>query len=216
MKRICVFTGSSLGARTSFADAAAGLGRLLAERGIGLVYGGARVGLMEILADSAMQAGGEVIGVIPQLLVDREIAHRDITELRVVTSMHERKALMAELSNGFVALPGALGTMEEFFEVLTWAQLGYHAKPCGLLNVDGFYHVGQIFRQRREGPGVGAAAVLFDALARSLAQLAQARPSARHTDDGKASVAPFDHGVERREDLLVSQVAGGAEQDEGV
>lgn len=140
MKRICVFTGSSLGARASYADAAAGLGRLLADRGIGVVYGGARVGLMQILADSAMQAGGEVIGVIPQLLVDREIAHPEITELHIVSSMHERKALMAELSDGFAALPGALGTMEEFFEVLTWAQLGYHAKPCGLMNVEGYYN----------------------------------------------------------------------------
>jgi uncharacterized protein (TIGR00730 family) len=115
------------------------LGELIASRGLGLVYGGGKVGLMGVLADSVLSRGGEVIGVIPQALVDKELAHRGLTELRIVRSMHERKALMAELSDGFVALPGGYGTLEEFCEVLTWSQLGLHRKPCGLLNVDGFY-----------------------------------------------------------------------------
>ena len=111
----------------------------MAERGIGIVYGGAWVGLMGALADAALAAGGEVIGVIPQALIEREIGHPGLTELRIVDSMHERKALMAELADGFVALPGGIGTLEELFEVWTWAQLGLHAKPCALLDTDGFY-----------------------------------------------------------------------------
>ena len=118
---------------------AEGLARTLAGRGVGIVYGGGRVGLMGVLADAALAAGGEVIGVIPQALIDREIGHRGLTELRIVGSMHERKALMAELADGFVALPGGIGTLEELFEVWTWAQLGLHAKPCGVLDADGFY-----------------------------------------------------------------------------
>lgn len=136
---LCVFCGSNSGLRPQFASAAKALGIVLAESGIRLVYGGGRVGLMGTIADAALSAGGQVIGVIPQHLVDREVAHEGLTELRIVKSMHERKALMAELSDGFVALPGGLGTLEEFFEVWTWGQLGLHRKPYGLLNVSGFY-----------------------------------------------------------------------------
>jgi uncharacterized protein (TIGR00730 family) len=139
MERVCVFCGSSPGARPAYAEATAELGRLLAADGIGLVYGGGAVGLMGVLADSVLAAGGEAIGVIPQALVDREIGHSGLTELRVVGSMHERKALMAELADAFVALPGGLGTLEELFEVYTWAQLGLHRKPCGLLDVERYY-----------------------------------------------------------------------------
>jgi uncharacterized protein (TIGR00730 family) len=139
MKRLCVFCGSSPGADPAFASAARQLGALLAERRIGLVYGGASVGLMAEIANSTMAAAGEVIGVIPHSLVDREVAHRGLRDLRVVDSMHQRKAVMADLSDGFIAMPGGLGTLEEFFEVLTWAQLGMHTKPCGLLNIAGFY-----------------------------------------------------------------------------
>jgi hypothetical protein len=136
---VCVFTGSNAGIRTEYRDAAQRFGRLLAERGIGLVYGGARVGLMGAVADATLDAGGTVIGVIPQALVAKEIAHAGLTELRVVASMHERKAAMADLSDAFVALPGGWGTLEEFFEMLTWAQLGLHRKACGLLNVSGYF-----------------------------------------------------------------------------
>jgi uncharacterized protein (TIGR00730 family) len=136
---ICVFCGSSPGKDAVYGERAAAFGRLLAARGIGLVYGGAQRGLMGAIANAVLEAGGQVIGVIPRAMVDREIAHRGLTELRVVGSMHERKALMAELSDGFVALPGGIGTFEELFEVWTWSQLGLHQKPCGLLNVGGFY-----------------------------------------------------------------------------
>jgi len=139
LRSICVFCGSQLGVRPEYAAAAGSFGRLLAERGIRLVYGAGKVGLMGVLADAALAAGGEVIGVIPQMLVDRELAHRGLTDLRLVGSMHERKALMAELSDAFVALPGGLGTYEELCEVLTWAQLGFHDKPCGCLNVLGYF-----------------------------------------------------------------------------
>jgi uncharacterized protein (TIGR00730 family) len=139
IRRLCVFCGSSAGREPGYRHLAESLGRALAERGIGIVYGGASVGLMGMLADAALAAGGEVIGVIPQALIEREIGHRGLTELRIVESMHERKALMAELADGFVALPGGIGTLEELFEVWTWAQLGLHAKPCALLDTDGFY-----------------------------------------------------------------------------
>jgi len=139
MKRICVFSGSSPGARPEYREAAADLGSTLARSGLGLVYGGAKVGLMGALADAALAAGGHVVGVIPQVLVQKEVAHAGLTDLRVVSSMHERKGLMAELSDGFIALPGGMGTLEELAEVLTWAQLGMHRKPCGLLNVAGYY-----------------------------------------------------------------------------
>ena len=139
MQRICVFCGSSPGARPAYAEATAEVGRLLAGEGIGVVYGGGHVGLMGVLADAAMEAGGEVIGVMPQALVDREIAHTGIADLRVVRSMHERKALMAELADAFVALPGGAGTLDELFEIYTWSQLGIHAKPCGLLDVEEYW-----------------------------------------------------------------------------
>ncbi|MEK7363668.1 MAG: TIGR00730 family Rossman fold protein [candidate division NC10 bacterium] len=139
MKRVCVFCGSRNGTRTQYLASARRMGEALARRGIGLVYGGGGIGLMGILADAALSAGGDVIGVIPQALVAREVAHGGLTDLRVVASMHERKALMAELSDAFVALPGGFGTLEEFCEALTWAQLGIHRKPCGLLNVEGFF-----------------------------------------------------------------------------
>jgi uncharacterized protein (TIGR00730 family) len=135
LRSICVFCGSSVGNWPEYAAAAAEFGRLLAEKRIRVVYGAGNVGLMGVLADAALAAGGEVIGVIPQMLVDRELARHRITDLRIVGSMHERKALMAELSDAFVALPGGLGTYEELCEVLTWAQLGIHHKPCGCLNV---------------------------------------------------------------------------------
>ncbi len=137
--RLCVFCGSSFGTRPAYRAAAEAFGALLARRQIGLVYGGARAGLMGALADAVMAGGGQVIGVIPEALKGRELAHDGLTDLRVVSSMHERKALMASLSDGFVALPGGIGTLEELFEVWTWSQLGLHAKPCGLLDIDGFY-----------------------------------------------------------------------------
>ncbi|TVV72433.1 TIGR00730 family Rossman fold protein [Sphingomonas solaris] len=137
--RVCVFLGSSLGISPVYAAAARDFGRMIAGRGYGLVYGGGSIGLMGVIADAASEAGGEVIGVIPEALRRREFDHRGLAELHVVKSMHERKALMAELSDGFVALPGGIGTFEELFETWTWAQLGYHDKPCGLLNVNGFY-----------------------------------------------------------------------------
>jgi uncharacterized protein (TIGR00730 family) len=139
LRKICVFCGSNFGVHPDYRQAAAALGELLARRGIGVVYGGAKVGLMGVLADSALAAGGEVTGVMPQSLVDREIAHLGLTSLHIVRSMHERKQLMADLSDGFLALPGGLGTLEEFCEVLTWNQLGIHSKPCGILNVRGYF-----------------------------------------------------------------------------
>ena len=139
MKRICVFCGSNAGARSEYAEAARALATVLAERKLGIVYGGGNVGLMGVLADAALARGGEVIGVIPQKLVDKEVAHRGVTELLVVETMHERKALMNDLSDAFLALPGGFGTLDEFFEVLTWSQLGFHGKPCALLNVSGYY-----------------------------------------------------------------------------
>jgi hypothetical protein len=137
--RLCVFCGSNPGLEPSYLAMARAMGQVLAREKIALVYGGGAVGLMGAVADAALEGGGEVIGVIPQALMDKEIGHRGLSDLRVVGSMHERKALMAELANGFIALPGGLGTFEELFEVWTWAQLGYHRKPCALLNVAGFY-----------------------------------------------------------------------------
>jgi uncharacterized protein (TIGR00730 family) len=137
--RLCVFCGSNAGYDPRFIEASRALGQALAANGIDLVYGGASVGLMGAVADAAMGSGGKVIGIMPRALVEKEIAHKGLADLRVVGSMHERKALMAELSDGFVALPGGIGTLEELFEVWTWAQLGHHAKPCALFNVAGFY-----------------------------------------------------------------------------
>jgi len=137
--KICIFTGSRRGVLPEYADMAKQLARELVARGYGLVYGGGKVGLMNVIADSVLDLRGHVTGVIPNSLVSKEVAHRGLTNLRVVNSMHERKALMAELADGFIAMPGGIGTMEEFFEVLSWAQLGLHEKPCGLLNVSGYY-----------------------------------------------------------------------------
>jgi uncharacterized protein (TIGR00730 family) len=139
IRRLCVFCGASPGRHPDYARIAREVGRALAKESIGLVYGGGKTGLMGEIADATLQAGGEVIGVIPEHLRTREIAHAGLSDLRVVASMHERKATMADLSDGFVGLPGGLGTIEEFFEVATWSQLGIHAKPTALLNVRGYY-----------------------------------------------------------------------------
>lgn len=139
MMRVCVYCGSSPGLDCTYVDAARMMGRELAEKGIGLIYGGGNVGVMGEIANAAFEAGGEVIGVIPKDLVSKEIANLDITDLLVVPSMHDRKALMIEMADAFIALPGGFGTLEEFFEAVTWAQLGIHNKPCGLLNIDGYY-----------------------------------------------------------------------------
>jgi uncharacterized protein (TIGR00730 family) len=139
MRRLCVFCGSSVGSNQAYIDAAEAMGTLLAQRGIGLVYGGGHVGLMGVIAEAALSAGGEVIGVIPRALFEREIGHSGVTDLRIVDSMHTRKAMMADLADAFVAMPGGVGTFEEFFEAVTWTQLGLHRKACGLLNVAGFY-----------------------------------------------------------------------------
>lgn len=139
MQSICVFCGSSVGNDTAFWQAAEALGQALVQRNTTLVYGGGNIGLMGVIADQVMRGGGRVIGVIPRKLVEKELAHHGITDLRVVGSMHERKALMAELAEGFIALPGGYGTVEEFSEVLTWGQLGLHSKPMGMLNVSGYF-----------------------------------------------------------------------------
>ena len=138
-KRLAVFCGSSTGKNISYSQAASTVGKLMSEQGIGVVYGGGKIGLMGVVADAALAHGGEVIGVIPEKLMTREVGHTGLTELRVVATMHERKAIMAELSNGFIALPGGIGTIEEIIEVFTWHQIGYHNKRCGFLNTDGYY-----------------------------------------------------------------------------
>lgn len=139
INNICVYCGSSAGKDPAFSLAASRLAKTMCERGIGLVYGGAAVGVMGALANAVLEAGGQAIGVIPKSLAIKEVAHDNLTELHVVSSMHERKAMMAELADGFIALPGGWGTLEEIFEILTWAQLGFHEKPCGLLNIAGYY-----------------------------------------------------------------------------
>ena len=139
MKRICVYCGSSPGRKPEYRQSARALADELLKRDIGLVYGGASIGVMGEIADGVLAGGGEVIGVIPKSLADKEVAHAGLTELKIVASMHERKASMAELSDGFIALPGGWGTIEELFEMLTWAQLGFHKKPCGLLNIANYY-----------------------------------------------------------------------------
>ena len=139
MKRICVFCGSSPGANPLYLETAQRVGEFLAQNNVDLVYGGGRVGLMGKVADAVMANGGKAIGVIPEQLAVREVAHAGLSELHVVDSMHQRKAIMAELADGFIALPGGFGTFEEFFEIVTWAQLGIHQKPCALLNIGGFY-----------------------------------------------------------------------------
>lgn len=139
MPRITVFCGSRMGSRPAYREAAEALGQSLARRGFGLVYGGSSIGLMNVIAEASLRSGGEVIGVIPRRMVDREIAHRGLSELFVVDSMHERKAKMAELSDAFIAMPGGLGTFDELFEITTWALLGLHAKPIGLLDVEAYF-----------------------------------------------------------------------------
>src|SRR5262245_11068027 len=139
MKRLCVFCGSSVGARPSYTEQTRDLGRLMVTRGLELVFGGGHIGLMGVLADAVLAAGGRVVGVIPRSLVEKELAHGSLSELHVVETMHQRKALMADLSDGFAALPGGSGTLDEWFEILTWAQLGIHSKPIGLLNTAGFF-----------------------------------------------------------------------------
>jgi len=152
-RRICVFCGSNPGTRPAYREAARDLGRALARRGIGLVYGGGSVGLMGAVADAALEVGGEVVGVIPEALVSRELAHSRLTELRVVRTMHERKAAMAELSMAFVTLPGGFGTLDETCEMLTWNQLGIHARPSGILNVDRFFDPLLLFLDRAREQG---------------------------------------------------------------
>ena len=148
IKRICVFCGSSPGAGPDYLKAAEALGAAFLKRELGLVYGGAGVGLMGRLADTMLSGGAEVIGVMPVALADRKVAHSGLTDLRVVSTMHERKALMADLGDGFIALPGGLGTIEELLEALTWAQLGLHCKPCGILNIDGYFDSLKAFLDR--------------------------------------------------------------------
>jgi uncharacterized protein (TIGR00730 family) len=151
--RVCVYAGSSAGARPQYAEAARALARALCARRRGIVFGGGRIGLMGALADEALARGGEVIGVIPRQLMEREAAHGSLTDLHVVATMHERKALMAELADAFIALPGGIGTLEELVEMLTWAQLGLHAKPVGIVNVDGYYDSLLAFLQHARSEG---------------------------------------------------------------
>jgi len=139
MKNICVYCGSSPGRLEIYADGARALARALVAKDLGLVYGGASIGLMGLIADTVLQLGGRVVGVIPEALARKEVAHHGLTELHITQSMHERKTRMAELSDGFIAMPGGIGTFEEIFEIWTWAQLGIHDKPCGLLNVAGYF-----------------------------------------------------------------------------
>jgi len=153
MKSICVFCGSNPGHNHIYLEQARQLGAVLAQRGISLIYGGGSVGLMGAVADACLQAGGRVVGVIPRHLWAMEVGHRDLTELHIVESMHERKAMMAELSDGFVVLPGGIGTLEEFFEIWTWGQLGIHKKPFGVLDVDGYYRQMFAFLDHMTGEG---------------------------------------------------------------
>ncbi len=183
MNSLCVFCGSNPGASPVYGDAAARLGRTLARRGLTLVYGGGRVGLMGVVADAALAAGGKVIGVIPEALATRELAHAGLTDLQVVGSMHERKARMSELADGFLALPGGIGTLEEWFEVWTWSQLGFQPKPCGLLEVAGYYRhllafLDHMTAQRFLSEPHRAMAIVDDDPERLLDRLAAYRPTA--------------------------------------
>lgn len=153
MKRICVFTGSREGRNSVYRKAAGNLGKILAARGVGIVYGGGHVGLMGVLADAALAGGGEVIGIIPEGIVELEVAHEGLTELRIVKSMHERKAVMAELSDGFIVLPGGLGTLEEMMEVISWVYLRFIKKPIGILNVEGYFDPLFAFFRHAAGEG---------------------------------------------------------------
>ncbi len=187
MKRIAVYCGSNQGVRPEYAAAAAALGTLLAREGIELVYGGGRIGLMGIVADAVLQHGGHVIGVIPEKLVIKEVVHEKLPDLRVVKTMHERKALMAELADGFIALPGGYGTFEEFFEILAWGQLGWHQKPFGLLDVAGFYRHLHAFldHTRNEGflrPQHRALVLVEDSAEKILARMKAAK---KRMEDGR-------------------------------
>lgn len=181
MKRLAVYCGSATPADPSYVELARTVGRTLAERGIGVVYGGGRLGLMGAVADSALEAGGEVIGVIPEALTGAEVVHRGLTDLHVVQTMHQRKALFTDLSDGFVTLPGGVGTMDELWEAMSWAQLGYHEKPVGLLNANGFYdhliafnrHMAEIGFVRPQHTGI---LIVDEALDGLLAQMAAYRP----------------------------------------
>jgi uncharacterized protein (TIGR00730 family) len=153
LRRVCIFCGSAPGGKPVYRDVAVAAGRALAERGVGLVYGGGNVGLMGAAADAALAAGGEVIGVIPRRLADREVAHAGLTALHVVDTMHERKALMTQLSDAFLTLPGGFGTLDELFEAITWRQLGFHDKPCGVLDVDGYFAGLRAFIERAVADG---------------------------------------------------------------
>jgi hypothetical protein len=180
IQRLCVFCGSSSGGRAVYAEAAAELGRELAKSGVTLVFGGGRVGLMGIMADSVLAAGGQAIGVMPRALVEKEIAHTSLTKLHVVESMHQRKALMADLADAFLLLPGGYGSWEEFLEVVTWLQLGIHRKPCALLNVAGYYDalLSQTSRAVAEGflrPAHKEMLIVEENPARLLARLGAAR-----------------------------------------
>ena len=215
-RRLCVFCGSAHGRNSDFTTAAQELGRELARRGIGLVYGGATVGLMGLLADAALGAGGEVIGVIPESLMAREIGHAGLTKLHVVGSMHERKALMAELADGFVALPGGFGTFEEFFEVVTWAQLGLHAKPCSLLNIAGFFDplLRLLDTAVAEGFIKPAArqSVTVESSVASLLDRFSTVPTPVHKQAGSAEAAPR---AERRPPARREPVAGQGDERAG-
>ncbi|MGE5333978.1 MAG: TIGR00730 family Rossman fold protein [Nitrososphaerota archaeon] len=167
MRRICVFAGSSCGTQPAYAEMARTLGQELANRGLGVVYGGASRGLMGVVADAALAAGGEVIGVLPRGLFVREVAHMGLTELREVDSMHERKALMAQLSDGFIALPGGFGTCDELFEALTWAQIGIHQKPVGLLDVNEYFSALLAFVEHASAEGFISASVQTNLLLRA-------------------------------------------------
>ena len=172
MKSLCVYCGSSFGNSPVYAAAARALAKEMIDRNISLVYGGGNVGLMGVIADEVLRLGGEVTGVIPQALLDKEVGHLGLTHLHIVQNMHERKAMMAELADGFVAMPGGIGTLEELFEILTWSQLGFHQKPVGVLNVDGFYNGLIAFLQMQVTQGFvkpnQAALLLHEATAPSL------------------------------------------------
>jgi uncharacterized protein (TIGR00730 family) len=187
MKRLAVYCGSATPADPSYVDLAREVGEGLARRGIGVVYGGGRLGLMGAVADGALAAGGEVIGIIPQALVDAEVAHRGLTELHVVGGMHERKRAFTDLSDGFVTLPGGTGTMDELWEALSWAQLGYHADPVGLLNVNGYYNhlinfwqqMGEVGFLRAQHRDLLIVADTFDALLDAMADHRPTQPIVR-------------------------------------
>jgi uncharacterized protein (TIGR00730 family) len=185
LSSICVFCGSNAGAQAAYLDAAEAVGRGLAQRGVRIVYGGGKVGMMGAVADAARAAGGEVVGVIPQAIFDLEIGHTDLDDLRVVGSMHERKALMAELSDAFIALPGGVGTLEELFEVYTWAQLGIHSKPLGLIDVAGYYEplvafLDHAVQERFLRPQTRALLAVSESLGDLLAQLEASEPVSVH------------------------------------